>query len=109
MPHSLKLIIKCRLSDKKWLLILRNRCMPQGAWTGRRTRGLSDIATATTMSGRQPSSSAISSSSDGAKRLPSTQRVRPFVCQKAQELAMEVLDQVNGGFKLHRPVLAVGF
>ena len=29
--------------------------------------------------------------------------------QKAQELAMEVLDQVNGGFKLHRPVLAVGF
>lgn len=22
MPHSLKLIIKCRLSDKKWLLIL---------------------------------------------------------------------------------------
>lgn len=25
MPHSLKLIIKCRLYDKKWLLILRNR------------------------------------------------------------------------------------
>ena len=41
MPHSLKLIIKCRLYDKKWLLILRNRprfpissVHPPTSWTG---------------------------------------------------------------------------